>query len=247
MQEKSKLFVVLSLHRAGSSATSGVLYNMGIHLGENLMGASSDNIKGHFENLDFVLVNDYILNSTGYSWRNPPKHGILEKKITSWIRYRYWKDIRYRGRTLDYGIQENLPMEEVITNFIKKNSRAVWGLKDPRMVLTYELWRPHLEKVADITYIFVHRPFESSVKSLAKREGFSLDTARTILTPYLIKLYKMRHTSNLNCTDIIDVYYNEILQNSLPFIEKINQRLGQPAHSYLKEVEQFLDPSLRHF
>lgn len=42
-------------------------------MGDSLLKPSSTNPKGYFENVDFVYLNDKILNSIGATWDNPPK------------------------------------------------------------------------------------------------------------------------------------------------------------------------------
>lgn len=62
---KSKLFLILSSHRSGSSATAGMLDVLGIHMGDSLLKPSSTNPKSYFENVDFVYLNDKILHTVG--------------------------------------------------------------------------------------------------------------------------------------------------------------------------------------
>ena len=68
---KSKLFFVLGLHRSGSSATAGVLHHLGANMGDDLLPPSLCNIRGFFENVHFVNLNDEILRTAGGSWDSP--------------------------------------------------------------------------------------------------------------------------------------------------------------------------------
>ncbi|MFZ7805669.1 hypothetical protein [Bacillus thuringiensis] len=43
---KSKLFLILALHRSGSSAVAGVLDLLGVDMGDNLLPATPANPKG---------------------------------------------------------------------------------------------------------------------------------------------------------------------------------------------------------
>lgn len=70
--KKSKLFLILSAHRTGSSATAGVFYTLGIPMGDYLLKPSVTNPKGYFKNIDFVNLNDRILNSVNATSDNPP-------------------------------------------------------------------------------------------------------------------------------------------------------------------------------
>lgn len=219
MNKKSKLFLVLCLHRSGSSATAGTLSQIGIHMGDNLIGAIKGNSKGHFENKDFVKLNNKLLNDAGGSWKNPQN------------------------------LKFTLPVENegLFKNFIAEHEQPVWGLKDPRMLLTFKLWKPYFEKRADITYIFVHRSFESSIKSLAFRNNISEKNAREILLPYLLQLHYYRFNFGLNKNDIIDINFEELVEDPKPFVAKVNQRIGQKPYSNLDKVEAFLDHKLKSF
>lgn len=59
--------LVLGTHRSGTSAVAGVLHNLGINMGDRLLGAHPSNPKGHFEDLDFLNLNDKVVKN----WRNP--------------------------------------------------------------------------------------------------------------------------------------------------------------------------------
>jgi hypothetical protein len=220
LEEKSKLFLVLCLHRSGSSATAGVLHLLGIHMGDRLLQATMHNKKGHFENVEFVQLNQEILRSVNSTWNKPP---IQEK------------------------IAETKFSVAKIRTFIEKNMKPIWGLKDPRTLLTFELWKPYLEEVADITYVFVHRPFEASVRSLANRDRHTIGTANLILTPYLKNLYLYRHNYDLPPENIIDVSYQDILNNPEAFVRQINEKNGNPPDHRLKEVKEFIDKKLQTF
>lgn len=219
-EEKSKLFLVLCLHRSGSSATAGVMHQLGIHMGEKLLPATPNNQKGHFENSEFVNLNQEILRSIQSTWNRPPsREKILNAKI---------------------------PVAKV-QSFLQKNRKPIWGLKDPRTLLTFEFWKPYFEEVADITYVFVHRPFDASVRSLASRDRNGIGNAIQILTPYLKNLYHYRHAFGLPAEKIIDVYYLDLLNNPEPFVKKLNEKVGNPPDYKLNEVLSFLDIRLKKF
>lgn len=84
MYQKSKLFLVFALHHSGSSAVAGVLHHMGIHMGDRLLKSNSSNPKGHFENYEFVMMNEKIISSIGAKWDNPPSR---DKMIASTFQY----------------------------------------------------------------------------------------------------------------------------------------------------------------
>jgi hypothetical protein len=218
--EKSRLFLVLCLHRSGSSATAGVMHLLGIHMGDKLIQGTVHNPKGHFENIDYVKLNQEILQSVNGSWNRPPSH---EKIIATGF-----PSIKLR-------------------NFIAKNMKPVWGLKDPRTLLTFEVWKPYLEEAADIIYVFVHRPFIASVRSLTHRNLYSMQYSEQILTPYMKNLNHYRQNCGIPTENIIDVYYEELIENPEPIVRIFNKKIGNPPDNQLHSVREFLDKKLKKF
>jgi hypothetical protein len=218
--KKSKLFLVLSLHRSGSSATAGVLNHLGVHMGDHLLGADYSNPKGHFENTDFLKVNEKILGSVGARWSTPPSRETI--------------------------ISSNFPKSE-IRSFLLSQVKPVWGLKDPRTTLTFDIWKSHLEEIADVTYVFVWRSLEESILSLAERHKYDLCTAREILTSYLDNLMSYRDQLEKENKDIVDIHFTTLLESPEDFIKEINQRINQNPDHNLDLIKKFLDKQLKHF
>ncbi|WP_051057905.1 sulfotransferase family protein [Bacillus altitudinis] len=216
----SKLFLVLCNHRSGSSAVAGVLHHLGIHMGEQLIGPSSSNLKGHFENINFVIMNDKILESLNSFWFAPPSR-------TSVLSNQFPKD--------------------QIRSFLSNQVKPVWGVKDPRTALTFDIWKPFFEEISDITFIFVWRPIEQSVSSLALREGFGERTADFILKIYEDNLKRIRKELEQKEKDIIDINFSDLLGNPEPFVKEINFRLNKKEDQNIENVRGFLDGKLKHF
>lgn len=58
---------VIGPHRSGTSAVAGVLYHLGIPMGDDLIGPGLGNPTGHFEDAEFVDLHDEIIGD----WKNP--------------------------------------------------------------------------------------------------------------------------------------------------------------------------------
>ncbi|AAT59871.1 MULTISPECIES: sulfotransferase family protein [Bacillus cereus group] len=217
---KSKLFLILSSHRSGSSATAGILDILGIHMGDSLLKPSSTNPKGYFENVDFVYLNDKILNSIGAAWDNPPKREELRCSTE---------------------------ISSDTFSFLSKHIKPLWGLKDPRMILTFDIWKPCLNQLEDITYIFTWRPIQESVSSLVNRNKIEEQTATSILTRYHENLLYYRNLLEQENKDIIDIHFDKLLESPEKFVKEINYRIGNKNHNNLDKVKNFLDKKLKHF
>ncbi|MDA2267018.1 sulfotransferase family protein [Bacillus cereus] len=218
--KNSKLFLILSAHRSGSSAAAGVLHTLGIHMGDYLLKPSVTNPKGYFENIHFVNLNDQILNLVNTTWDNPP-------------------------------IRENTkyPIEllQDIISFINTQTKPVWGLKDPRICLTFDIWKTPLECLADVTYIFSWRPLQESVLSLIHRDKINKQRAFDILNQYHKNLIFYRQQLEYENKDIIDIHFHELLENPKKFVKQINIRMDRKENYNIDKVISFLDGKLKHY
>ena len=60
-------YAIVGPHRSGTSAVAGVLYHLGLFLGDDLLGPGKGNVKGHFEDREFLALHDKIIGD----WENP--------------------------------------------------------------------------------------------------------------------------------------------------------------------------------
>ena len=184
------------------------------------LGADMGQNEGLFENLDFVAINDEILWAASGSWDRPPS----PQAITN----------------------VGFPPER-IENFLSKYARPVWGLKDPRFLLTFDLWKTHFSGMHNITFVFVHRPFISSVRSLAFRDNFSVTQAAEIQAPYLENFYRHRYFLAAQGADVIDVHYDRLVDDVRPFVADVNLRLNTSPEQHLDRVQQWIIKDLKRF
>lgn len=107
---KTKTVIVLGMHRSGTSITAGILSLMGVNMGR-IGPPKISNIKGHFEDLDFLSLNEKILLSHNASWRNPPKKIVIYPSLKNEAK-----------------------------NLVFKKQKILWGWKDPRTVFTIDYY-----------------------------------------------------------------------------------------------------------
>lgn len=156
--------VVLGMHRSGTSATTGVLNALGVHVGERLLmkGRMND---AHYEDRDFLRTNESILRRLGGRWDDPPRIEAIEKARTHY----------------DAHIRQLIK---------RKDKRRLWGWKDPRTCLTATLYVPHL---SDPRYIYVMREEDATVDSLIRRSGRDVEFWRRLRTHYITCVVKFLH------------------------------------------------------
>jgi len=76
----------MGMHRSGTSVTAGVLDKLGIDMGDNLLSADRHNPYGYYEDMEFLKLNQYILQQHGGDWLRPPEvdatyEHLVEEKV----------------------------------------------------------------------------------------------------------------------------------------------------------------------
>lgn len=143
---RSKIIIVLGMHRSGTSMIAGILSKIGINMGKRMLGRTPSNPLGHFEDEDFFNLNKKILEFTGGNWRNPPN----EEDILA---------------------QKDKFKKEILNLISIKNKEKYWGWKDPRINLTMQLYLPYLKNPY---FIVCHRQAKVVAESLLQRDRIEI-------------------------------------------------------------------------
>ncbi|WP_338041641.1 sulfotransferase family protein [Lyngbya aestuarii] len=140
-ESHSPIIIVTGMHRSGTSLTASLLQRLGVNIGKRLVGANYGNVKGHFENVDFVEFHKGVLHD----------HNIDEL-----------------GCTFQSNIYLNSQQIEQAESLIQNNqySQHPWGWKDPRTTLFLNFWQ---EMLPPAHFIFVYRSPWEVVDSLYRR------------------------------------------------------------------------------
>jgi len=140
MNQRGKIIIITGMHRSGTSLTTSLLESSGLNIGKRLMGKDPGNIKGHFENLDFVDFHKKVLSSQGIS---------------------------KEGWSLENNIQVQEQYVNKAKLMVKENAvLGNWGWKDPRTTLFLNFWADLLPQA---NFLFVYRSPWEVVDSLYRR------------------------------------------------------------------------------
>lgn len=186
--DKTIIFVnmifVAGCHRSGTTLASSLLKEVFGNKIPNLgtqMKASLDNPTGFNETIELARVNDLIIEGFGYAWDKPwlQKPSFSSKSITESI--------------------------STFRSLLPHTRNGVWIDKDPRLCLTLDFYSRFFLK--DIpTLAIIRNPFAVS-RSLALRNGFSVDKGLAIWTAYNFLLF-----SSCNAPSAC-IFYEDINSN----------------------------------
>ncbi|MDJ0517596.1 MAG: sulfotransferase, partial [Trichodesmium sp. MO_231.B1] len=143
---KSTVFMITGMHRSGTSLTASLFQSVGVNIGEKLVGPEYGNIRGHFEDIEFVELHKGILRAQGIDdlGTNVEIKEIPVKK----------QHLKAAKRLIKNRQEEN-----------EKKTKS-WGWKDPRTTLFLNFW---LDLLPDAKFIFVYRSPWEVVDSLYRR------------------------------------------------------------------------------
>ncbi|MCI4352381.1 MAG: sulfotransferase [Thermoplasmata archaeon] len=160
-------YIVLGMHRSGTSAVAGMLDRLGVRMGPkkarpDWVGRHWSNPMGHFENPDVVWLNGRILGYDGTGVHESPR----------------WDEIPERARR----------WAPEIDRILRATEGGVWGWKDPWSVLTIEEFLP---QVRDPRFIFVFRDPLQVAQSLFRRDGTGPEESQRIAARFATQLAKI--------------------------------------------------------
>ena len=134
--------IIAGMHRCGTSFFASWVKAMGLYIGENLIGATPSNTKGHFEDLAIVEFHERLLQSNDTN--------MYESSF----------------RIMQYSREQ---LDEARGLIADRDARAdEWGWKQPRATLFLDMWRA---TGASFHYVFLIRDPRDVVNSLLRREA----------------------------------------------------------------------------
>lgn len=216
-------YLVLGMHRSGTSAMTQLLALAGANLPENVMPGDEHNAKGYFEPWRIALVNNERLRAGGHAWDDPfafPYRPLPDE--AAWV-------------------------DQAVIRFDEEYGRAPWPLlKDPRVTVLLPMWRAALDQlgIAARCVIPVRHPL-AVAGSLARRDGFSVEKSLAVWTAYML-------AAEAYTRDVPRVFvgYDSLLADWRAELRRIEAAHAAPLPAVNAEAEAaidaFLTPELRH-
>jgi hypothetical protein len=149
--------LVIGMHRSGTSATTGLLAHLGVHLGapERLQPGDVHNPEGYHELQNAVALNDRLLDWCGSAWDLPPELGDPHlgqlqppSDVVAWLK----------------SLVASMDAEAAAVG-------RPWAVKDPRLSVLWPFW---LQAKPTARVVLCVRNPAAIAQSLKIRNGLSL-------------------------------------------------------------------------
>jgi hypothetical protein len=224
-------FIVLGMHRSGTSMLSGLLVNgLGYNVGAPLIGSKFDNKKGFFELIPVVLQNDEFFYLQDMYWAS----GIVAYNDTLALQHLKNGDAKFeKGRNA--------------LQFLNSPNSVPYLQKDPRMCITLQTWIPLLNHEPAILFTYRH-PVEVAM-SLHKRErDISISQGLRIWI-----VYNMKAIQNSKGLCIVYTSNEAVIANPFSEVQRLSDELTtkckvpKPNQTLTQQlVDTFVDTKLQH-
>jgi hypothetical protein len=216
-------YLVLGMHRSGTSAVTQLLGLAGAQLPAHVMPGDEHNAKGYFEPWRIALFNDERLRAAGGAWDDV--FGFPFRPLGD--------DADWRARA-----------EALFADEYRKVRFPL--LKDPRVTVLLPLWRPVFDAfgLEQRCVIPVRHPL-AVAGSLARRNGFPAEKSVLLWTAYM--LAAETHTRGL---PRVFVDYDALLRDWRGEVARIEAAHASPLPKLTEKsaqaIDRFLTPELRH-
>lgn len=221
----STALLVLGMHRSGTSALARVCNLLGADLGDRLMPAKEDNERGFWEQEDVVVLHEALLRQICGLWRD------VFPLAPDWLSHSAVPPFQEKLNTVLQELFSDTPL---------------WGIKDPRLSLTFPAWEPVLASrgATPVALLALRHPLEVAA-SLNKRDGIEHSTGFAIWLHYTL----MAELHSRSMPRAV-VSYPDLLANWQSTLQTAADRIGitwpRAPQDAKTDIDAFLAPELRH-
>lgn len=218
-----EIFVVLGMHRSGTSTAMSALSSMGINIGSAFHPAGQDNPKGFFEDKDLNSLNIEMLDHIGQTWSSLSL--IEEKDVIELQKVGYLE----KAKNILLG---------------KISAYENFGFKDPRTSKLLRFWIKVFDSIdVKVNYLLCMRNPLSVALSVNKRNKINLRKA------YMLWLsYNLTVIEEISPYAVTVIDYDNLVEQPKTEMAHIAKCLEIDYQNSMEESfsKDFLDSNLRH-
>jgi len=157
-----KIYVILGMHRSGTTFLAKALHDQGVDMG--ISKETAKDIKCFFESKTVGRVNNEIIHEAGGYWDNPPSDRAMAKSAKG--------------------------LSAKVKKLMKPTSKF-WGFKDPRSVLTFQELNKFFKKEDDVyLYCCFRKPKKVVASVMRRNRTFKKKETRELVNLYNRKIIK---------------------------------------------------------
>lgn len=199
------IYLVLGMHKSGTTLISSILHKSGINMGSDIeeKHLNYDDKKG--ESKYIREINDALLNSGG----------VVSLYID------------------DSELHLNEDLELKIKDFVESHSLSYdnWGFKDPRTVLTIDIWKHHLEEFKSVVVFRNPKEVAKHYSKTSKNPWVIIEAIQTW------KKYNKKIINNIEDGTIRDYVLLDFgsLMNDQEELTRLERYIGKPLEDNRKK------------
>jgi len=221
-----RAFVVLGMHRGGTSTSMRALQALGVEVGHDLLDPIPDqNPRGFFEDEPLLRISDEVLAALELTWDSPRL-----------VPDRAWE----APRLAELELEAVASIRERFADF------ADWGFKNPRTVRLLPFWRRVLARAGRSTsYVIVLRNPISVAISLHLRNDLSARRAHLLWLLHMSEAVLHTRGEPRICID-----YDALVESPYEQLARVARKLGLPmparnGQAYREFADDFLSADLQ--
>ena len=225
--KNKQLFVVLGMHRSGTSVITRALQVLGVDLGGNLLAPlKGDNDKGFWEDVEVNSLNIELLKALGEDW-----HTLCPLEAEDLASFPKISEFKFRAK-------EILLKRLSVCDF--------FGLKNPRICRLLPFWQEVFSELpAKVNYVIAYRNPMSVARSLAKRNELDFEKSYYLWLEHMLQSLAL----TFGCSRIV-VNYDSLIDEPAEQLRRIAKKFDLPfnlqSEEYLTFKSDFIERSLRH-
>jgi hypothetical protein len=222
-----QIFVVLGMHRSGTSLCSSALSSLGVDMSEDIE-VRSTNEQGHWERNDIVQFHDRILQIFDRNWYDP-RHALG-------LPAQWWTEAPVRS------------IRDEMIAWLAEQLRHIrfFGFKDPRTARMLPLWDEIFAALdIDPRYIYCVRDPHQVAASLLARDGIEVRD-----TEYRWMVYNSHAVLGIGARSTCIIPYDDWFSEDGKNVARLASCVGiawPPKRSSLESLfASIVNPQLRH-
>lgn len=218
-----KPFIVIGMHRSGTSLVTKLLHEAGVNMGEER--------EHNEESLPFLNVNEQVMKANGKTWLEPGSrfHPTCPESAMSMY-------VNHFKLNLDKYSLFGRPRGSLI----KILHDVPWGFKDPRTSFTLQMWLDLFPKAKVIHVVRNPRPVVASLMNRNKIEGEVYD-ARLDNAQFCLDLWRqyvstcMEQLAHIPDSNKLTIKYEELTQEPAGSV-KLGRFIGRDVNDSSKNI-----------